>query len=136
MDGEPESAQQQTEQPAETVSAVALLQAAEPQPDLFGPVVDALSLQDVQRAIRGVSRPRDLRPLIQKSTHDPLANMLELAMKAKNAGMDSLAFERFAECLPYVWTKVNSQSLPGLDGAGAGAGEVIYRWATPGEANG
>ena len=103
-----------------------------PQPDLFGPVAEALSLADVQRAIRGVSRPRDLRPLIQKSTHDPLANMLELAMKAKNAGNDTLAFERFAVVLPYVWTIVKSQGLPGQEGGGAGAGEVIYRWASPG----
>src|SRR6187431_270192 len=103
-----------------------------PQPDLFGPVAEALSLLDVQKAIRGVSRPRDLRPLIQKSTHDPLMNMLELAMKAKNAGNDSLAFERFAEVLPYVWTVVKSQGLPGLDSGGPGAGEVTYRWASPG----
>jgi hypothetical protein len=100
-----------------------------PQPDLFGPVAEALSLQDVQRAIRGVSRPRDLRPLVQKSTHDPLMNMLELAMKAKLAGNDALAFERFAEVLPYVWTKVNSGGMPGLDG-NPGAGQVTYTWAT------
>jgi hypothetical protein len=105
----------------------------DPQSDLFGSVSYALSLQDVQRGIRGVSRPRDLRPLIQKSTHDPLMNMLELAMKAKNAGMDALAFERFAECLPYVWTKVNpGVAIPvGADGKAPEFGEVTYRWASP-----
>lgn len=105
----------------------------DPQADLFGPVEHALTLQDVQRGIRGVSRPRDLRPLIQKSTHDPLMNMLELAMEAKKQGLTTLAFERFAECLPYVWTKVNpGVALPvGADGNPAQFGEVVYRWANP-----
>jgi len=106
------------------------LEVIDPQSDLFGPVTVALSLQDVHRGIRGVSRPRDLRPLIQKSTHDPLMNMLELAMKAKQEGDYALAFTRFSECLPYVWTKVNpGMALPVPDGANAG--EVIYRWANP-----
>jgi len=103
------------------------------QVDLFGPVEEALSLQDVQKAIRGISRPRDLRPLVQKSTHDPLMNMLELAMQAKQAGMAELAFSRFAECLPYIWTKVHSQGLAAvLEGANPqGTGEVVYRWHNP-----
>jgi len=107
----------------------------DPQEDMFGAVNHTLSLQDVQRSIRGVSRPRDLRPLIQKSTHDPLLNMLELAMKAKSEGNDSLAFNRFAECLPYVWTRVSmaTMQLPGSEGPGASAGEVVYRWANTGE---
>jgi hypothetical protein len=115
---------------------VAELEIMDPQQDMFGPVTHALSLQDVQRSIRGVSRPRDLRPLIQKSTHDPLMNMLELAMQAKLAGNDSLAFNRFAECLPYVWTRVSmaSMQLPGEGGAPGTAGEVVYRWANAGEA--
>jgi hypothetical protein len=109
---------------------VQVLDALAPAVDLFGPVDAELSVEDVKRAIRGVVRPRDLRPLITKSTHDPLMNMLELAMKAKNAGADQTAFERFAECLPYVWTRVASLgNIP----PGAQAGEVTYRWAMPGE---
>lgn len=122
--------------PASTQSmATQALEILDPQGDLFGAVTHALSLEDVQRGIRGVSRPRDLRPLVQKSTHDPLMNMLELAMKAKLAGNDTLAFERFSECLPYVWTKVNpGVAMPvGADGNPAPFGEVTYRWATPGE---
>lgn len=106
------------------------------QQDLFGEVADALTLEDVKRGIRGVSRPRDLRPLVQKSTHDPLMNMLELAMKAKEAGEDKLAFERFAEVLPYVWTKVSGAGIAELMGAGnngAGAGQITYTWANPTE---
>ena len=105
----------------------------DPQEDMFGPVSHALSLGDVQRSIRGVSRPRDLRPLIQKSTHDPLMNMLELAMKAKAEGNDSLAFNRFAECLPYVWTRVTSGSMQ-IEGGPGSAGEMTYRWANGNEA--
>ena len=106
------------------------------QVDLFGPVDVQLTLEDVQRGIRGVSRPRDLRPLVQKSTHDPLMNMLELAMKAKQDGKDELAFSRFAECLPYVWTKVSGQGIAALlEGAGqAGAGQITYAWMTPQDA--
>jgi hypothetical protein len=56
--------------------------------------------------------------------------MLELAMKAKAEGNDSLAFNRFAECLPYVWTRVSMATMQlGNDGALGGAGEVVYRWA-------
>jgi hypothetical protein len=113
-----------------------LSEIAEVQPDMFGSVSQALTLQDVQRGIRGVSRPRDLRPLIQKSTHDPLMNMLELAMQAKAEGNDSLAFNRFAECLPYVWTRVSmaTMQLGAEAGAPGTAGEVVYRWANTGEA--
>ena len=107
------------------------------QQDLFGEVAHDLSLDDVKRAIRGVVRPRDLRPLITKSTHDPLLNMLELAMKAKTAGQDELAFKRFAEVLPYVWTRVVQSAMPGLDGAVPGsAGQVTYTWMTPTEPQG
>jgi hypothetical protein len=105
----------------------------DPQEDMFGPVSHALSLGDVQRSIRGVSRPRDLRPLIQKSTHDPLMNMLELAMKAKAEGNDSLAFNRFAECLPYVWTRVTAGAMQ-IDGGPGSVGEMTYRWANGNEA--
>lgn len=108
--------------------AVSVIDELVPEEDLFGPVTFTPTLQDVQRAVRGVSRPRDLRPLIQKSTHDPLMNMLELAMQAKLAGNDSLAFNRFAECLPYVWTRVSMAPMA-LEGQ-PNAGEVIYRWAT------
>src|SRR3954470_5396803 len=91
--------------------------------DLFGPVPEALSLDEVRKGIRGVSRPRDLRPLVQKSTHDPLMNMLELAMKAKDAGKDDLAFTRFAEVLPYIWTKVSGNGIAAmLEGAGQQGG--------------
>jgi hypothetical protein len=110
------------------------LEIIDPQEDMFGPVAHELSLQDVRRSIRGVSRPRDLRPLIQKSSHDPLMNMLELAMKAKAEGNDSLAFNRFAECLPYVWTRITMGAMQ-IDGGGpSGAGEVTYRWASGNEA--
>lgn len=113
------------------------VQILDPQEDLFGAITYTPSLQDVHRAIRGVARPRDLRPIIQKSTHDPLMNMLELAMKAKLEGNDSLAFNRFAECLPYVWTRVSTAPLQlGADGVPGGAGEVIYRWANPPEGGG
>jgi hypothetical protein len=104
------------------------------QDELFGPVADELTLADVKRAIRGVSRPRDLRPLVQKSDHDPLLNMLELAMKAKNAGEFDKAFQRFAECLPYVWTRVNGQGIAGLGDMPPGsAGQVTYAWMSPTE---
>jgi len=110
------------------------LDIVDPQEDMFGPVTHALSLTEVQRSIRGVSRPRDLRPLIQKSTHDPLMNMLELAMQAKEAGNDSLAFNRFAECLPYVWTRVAMTTMQmEAGGAPGSAGEVTYRWANGNE---
>jgi hypothetical protein len=114
----------------------AIAEIVQPDEDLFGPITYQPTLQDVQRSIRGVSRPRDLRPLIQKSSHDPLMNMLELAMEAKLAGNDSLAFNRFAECLPYVWTRVSmaSMQLGETMSTGASAGEVTYRWANAGEA--
>ena len=115
-------------------SKAGALEIIDPQEDMFGPVTHELSLQDVRRSIRGVSRPRDLRPLIQKSSHDPLMNMLELAMKAKAEGNDSLAFNRFAECLPYVWTRITMGAMQ-IDGGGpGGAGEITYRWASGNEA--
>jgi hypothetical protein len=47
--------------------------------------------------------------------------------------MAELAFSRFAECLPYVWTKVSGQGLAAmLEGANPqGTGEVVYRWHNP-----
>jgi hypothetical protein len=130
VDGAPEMLRVQPLQPQQLAVVDAVEHAAV---DLFGPVDQELDLDSVKKAIRGVSRPRDLRPLITKSTHDPLLNMLELAMKAKHEGADATAFERFAECLPYVWTKVTQAAMPGLPGGGPGVGEVTYRWATPGE---
>jgi len=116
-------------------SDAAELMPIDPQEDMFGPVAHELTIADVKRSIRGVSRPRDLRPLIQKSSHDPLLNMLELAMQAKLAGNDSLAFNRFAECLPYVWTRVSMATMQlGSGEGGPNAGEVTYRWMNSGDA--
>lgn len=122
--------------PAQQIDArqVQVLDALPAQVDMFGALDAELTLDEVKKAIRGVSRPRDLRPLIMKSSHDPLMNMLEIAMAAKNAGELQTAFERFAEVLPYVWTKVlggaAGMPIPGQPGAPA-SGEVVYRWATP-----
>lgn len=110
------------------------LEVIDPQEDMFGAVSHELTIAEVKRSIRGVSRPRDLRPLIQKSSHDPLMNMLELAMEARNAGNDSLAFNRFAECLPYVWTRVSMATMQLGGEGGPAAGEVTYRWMNNGDA--